>query len=235
MFEAIEPHLRRLVGALAVAALIGLAAPTTAQVAVGPKAGTTGLGAELSFPVGSRLAARAQGAAGEYDEDFDTDRLTYDGEIDVSGALVTLDLHPFASGFRLSAGVYLHDTELRGTAPVADLLDAEGIQIPLFLTVDLGDVRGRGTYGSTAPYAGLGWGKSPRDRGWGFSLDVGVAFLDDPDVELELTAVALSDPLGVPFHEALDRAVADEERRLERELDDYRTFPVISLGASYRF
>ena len=225
-----------LLAALA-AAFVLPASPASAQerggVAVGARAATTGVGAELALPVGSRFALRAAATAGAYDLEFDSDDITYDGEVDLSSVLAVADFHPFAGTFRLSAGALVHDNTLEGSAPVRDLLLEEGIAIPPGLG-DLGRLVATASVDPVAPYAGLGWGSAPRGAGgWSLSLDLGVAWHGEPDVDVRYAGpLPLDAILGAPLVEQLR---AEEEAELEAELADYDLFPVVAVGIAYRF
>lgn len=234
------PDARSPAAALSLAAVLlaalAVASPAAAQerggLALGARAATTGLGAELSLPLGSRFALRAAATAGAWDVEFDSDDITYDGEVDLSSVLAVADLHPFGGTFRLSAGALVHDNTLEGSAPVRDLLLGEGIEIPPGLG-DLGRLVATATVDSPAPYAGLGWGSAPRGGGWSLSLDLGVAWHGEPDVTVRYGGpLPLDAILGAPLVEQLR---AEEEAELEAELADYDLFPVVAVGVGYRF
>ena len=221
----------------AVVAAVLAASPAAAQegrgIAVGGRAATTGFGAELAFPLGSRAAGRLAATGASYDLEFDTDQVTYEGELELASLLAVADLHPFGGGFRLSVGALIHDNALAGDAPVRDLLLEEGIRLPP--GVELGRLRARATVDPVAPYLGIGWGASPRGRGGlHLSLDLGAAWHGEPDVDLDLpTPIPVGVlPGGATFIAAL---LAEEERALEAELSDYTVYPVVALSLSYRF
>lgn len=210
------------------------AGSAAAQVAVGARAGSGGLGIEVSAPLGSRLAARGVYGGAEIDLDFDSDRVDYEGELEPSGLLAVVDWHPAGRSFRLSGGLYLNDLELRGRAPVRELLVESGAMLPPGLPMDLGTLEAAASGEEVAPYVGLGWGKAPRRRGWGASFELGVAFIGEPDVSVE-PRLAI-DVGAVPGGQALvDAFVREEEQELEDELSDAKLYPLVSIGVVYRF
>lgn len=224
--------------ALAAALLAALAAPSAAaqdagSLSIGGRAATTGLGAEVAIPVASRLALRAAVTGGSWDVEFDSEEVTYDGSVDLVSVLAVADLHPFAGGFRLSLGALVHDNTLEGSAPVRELLLDEGITPPP--GVELGRVVAEATVDPVAPYAGFGWGSAPRRgaRGLSASLDLGVAWHGEPEVEVRYAGpLPIGAILGQPL---VDQLRAEEEAELEEELADYDLFPVVGLTISYRF
>ncbi|HEX2164851.1 MAG TPA: hypothetical protein VHM02_12960, partial [Thermoanaerobaculia bacterium] len=174
---------------------------------------------------GLRLAA----TGGAFDVEFDSERVTYEGEAELASALATVDLHPFAGGFRLSLGALVNDNTLSGEAPIRDLLLDEGIAVPPGIA--LGELVAEATVEPVAPYAGIGWGSAPGGGGWSLSLDLGAAWHGEPEVDLEVQG-----PLaGLAGRPEVVQAIAEEERELEAELEDYSLFPVVALSLSYRF
>lgn len=226
----------RVAVALALLAALGVSTPAAAQnaggAAVGARAATTGFGVELALPVAARLGLRAAVTGGSYGLEFDSEDITYDGEVDLSSVLAVADLHPFAGGFRLSLGALVHDNALEGSAPVRELLLREGINAPPGL--ELGRLVAEATVEPVAPYAGIGWGSAPRGAG-GFSasLDLGAAWHGEPEVDVRYAGpLPLDVVLGQPV---VDQLRAEEEAELEAELAEYDLFPVVALTLSYRF
>jgi subtilisin family serine protease len=224
---------RRLALPLAVLAAALAAAPAAADggIAVGARAGTTGFGAEVAFPLGSRAGVRLAAGAGAFDVEFESREIRYDGEVDLASVLAVADLHPFRGGFRLSLGALVHDNTLEGTAPVRELLLEEGIAVPPGL--ELGRLRARASVEPVAPYLGLGWGSAPGGSGLSLSLDLGAAWHGEPDVDLAYEGpLPLDIVVGQPV---VDRLREEEERELEAELADYSVFPVVAVALVYRF
>lgn len=237
----VRPRTRRSSAVPAAAALLSLLAltapPAAAQdaggLSIGGRAATTGLGAELAIPVASRLGLRAAVTGGSWDVEFESEEVTYDGRVDLASVLAVADLHPFAGGFRLSLGALVHDNALEGSAPVRELLLDEGITPPPGL--ELGRLVAEASVDPVAPYAGIGWGRAPRRgaRGLSASLDLGVAWHGEPEVDVRYAGpLPLDVILGQPV---VDQLRAQEEAELEAELADYDLFPVVGLTISYRF
>lgn len=240
--DAVRPSSRRFLARpaaalLAVLALVSPALPAAAQpaggISIGGRAATTGLGVELAIPVASRLGLRAAVTGGSWDVEVESENVTYDGSVDLASVLAVADLHPFAGGFRLSLGALVHDNGLEGSAPVRELLLDEGITPPP--GVELGRLVAEATVDPVAPYAGFGWGSAPRRgaRGLSASLDLGVAWHGEPEVDVRYEGpLPIDQLLGQPL---ADRLREEEEAELEAELADYDLYPVVGLTISYRF
>lgn len=210
------------------------AAPAVAQdsrFAVGPQIGTTGIGAEVQFLASDRLVLRAGGDFLKVDEEFESDGIDYDGELDFSTGSVFVDLHPFANPFFVSAGAYFGGREVDLVAQSAGGSVEIGDQI--FTAEQAGRIQGDLSFGDTAPFVGLGWNNTFRTEGrWGFKAVVGAAFGEDPEASLRRTG-GVAIPAEVQT--LLDAELRQEERELEEDADDFKVFPVLQVGLTYRF
>jgi hypothetical protein len=203
------------------AAVAGALAPAAAQVpgglAVSVKAGTAGVGGEVAVPMSPRLALR--GGLGwlpiEYHGTYAEQRYRIEppGTYLTVGADLTL-LGPLRlmGGFLRRSEPVRFDADLEGESRVGDqTYTAEGrLQ---------GEVRSA----TTAPYLGLGLGRTV-GSGLGVYLDLAVAFTGDPELDLDASGPITEAP---GFQADLER----ERTRAQAELDAYyRYWPVISLG-----
>ena len=85
------------------------------------------------------------------------------------------------------------------------------------------------------PYLGIGWGNTTRgQRRLYYSFDLGVAFHGSPDVDLDVQGI-IADVAREEASQELRTFLANEEEKLEDELEDFDIFPVVSFGLSYRF
>ena len=82
----------------------------------------------------------------------------------------------------------------------------------------------------------IGWGNPFRGGPWQLSFELGVLYQGEPQVDLTYrngADVQIDDiPGGRAFVDAL---LAEQERELEKELEDYTVLPVVSFTLSYRF
>ncbi len=208
-----------------------------AQTSVGGRAGTTGLGLEVGFGWSEQVDARLVASGFDYDDDFSSSRVRYDGEAELRFLSALIDWHPGGSGFRFSAGLVWNDSTIRGSARVRDIIEDQAPEIlDLGFTIpgDLGTVNAEARGDDLAPYVGIGWGKVAGRTGLGFSFDLGAFVFGDPEVDLTLDTPLPVD--AIPNGRALiDEALASERAELEEELEDYDVYPVVSFGVFYRF
>ncbi|MCH9650475.1 MAG: hypothetical protein K0U98_19735 [Deltaproteobacteria bacterium] len=204
-----------------------------AEVSLGLKAGSLGVGPEISVPLGQRLNFRGGLFVYDLDVDYTASGVAYEGNIQLQNVLVLVDWHPSGGSFRLSAGLAWNDNSIEGEASLDDLV---GLENPFDPLISLGTFRGETKVDPVAPYLGFGWGKAGHSAssGWGFSADIGVLLHGKPEVELSIadSPILVLLPELRPFVELL---LEVEELELEQEIDSYQYFPVVSLGVSYRF
>jgi len=203
-------------------AAVGAAVPAsvTAQgLGLGARVGTLGLGGEVALEVTETLVLRGGLGLTPFEPSA-----TFD-DIDVTLTLPTwynvgVDLY-LNGALRLGGGLLFKadDPELSGSFNVA-----QDIGGTTYTPLEIGTLKGVIDSSDTVPYVLLGFGKHTAP-GVGLFLDLGVAFLGDPEVRLSSEDGTLS--LDPTTQDALDREAQDFE-------DDMRTYlrfwPILSLG-----
>jgi len=220
---------------LAVVLVVGSVAlgATSALAAVGAtlKVGTLGVGADMTIGISKKLNARANlnyfsyGKTITEDEDEDgSGGGTIKPKLNLLTIGALLDWHPWAQGFRISAGLYMNNNKLDLTAETSDTVEINDHE---YYVSDLG---GKVDFNTLAPYFGIGYGNAVQANGhWHFSFDIGALFSGSPHAALWATA---SDPALQP---QLDADIAEEVKDIEDELEVFSIHPVVSLGVSYLF
>jgi hypothetical protein len=193
-------------------------------IAMAPKVGTTGIGADLILSLAPKLALK--GGVGF--TLIDT-RLDFDCE-DPGGGCTTYDVEPppifltgsldirLAGPVRVMAGLLYRSDDTRffgdldGPSEVGDVIFAGP-----------GRIEGALTSPETAPFLGVGFG---RLGGEGFSvyLDLAVAYAGDADVEMSGSGPIASEP-------GFDTELEKERLRILGETESwYRFWPIVNLG-----
>ena len=213
-----------------------LAVPGRAEVALGGKVGSLGLGLELTVGLSPQWNARLGANGFNYTDDRRrAGHLEYDATAKLRTATALLDWHPGGSGFRLSGGLVYNDTRIDGSSlvPASGNYDIGGVMVPVSL---VGTLDGRIDFDRVVPYAGVGWGNAVAPgRKVGFFLDAGVIFQGKGKVTLTPNI-----PAGSPLNDPTARAVLDillrqEENDIQKDVADYTLYPVVSIGLTYRF
>lgn len=223
----------RSVGFLAVALLVAGVGESWGAAGVTLKAGTLGVGADVTIGLTEQLNVRVGGSYFSYtfrnladDGKGEVSNVEdLDAKVDLQSASLLLDLHPWKSPFRITGGVIIHNNEFSATADTGQRVEI-GDRV-----YTVSDTKGTVTFeNEIAPYVGIGYGNAVRDDSrWHFALDIGVVFHGKPQVDLIATA---NDPFVQAF---LDRDIERQIAESESDLKDFTMYPVFSVGISYRF
>ncbi|MEC4672683.1 MAG: hypothetical protein VST68_00710 [Nitrospirota bacterium] len=215
---------------VSVLAAIGLASPSLSEaqlldphVGVTIKAGTTGVGIDLTKSIFQDVNIRAGYNGFQYSDSLTESGIQYDGDLRLETIPVFLDWHVFSGGFRMSTGLFYNNNTLDLTSRATGTVVVGNTSIP---ASTLGTLNGKVEFGNMiVPYLGLGWGNAvDQDNRWGIAVDVGVFYQGKPEVTLTQSLGAVS---------AADLAL--EEQNLEDELDVFQFYPVATIGLFFRF
>ncbi len=203
-------------------ALMGVSSLASADLGIGVKASTLGAGVELGVSLSDRFVLR--GALNKYSKgDNQTiDGIDYTADLDLNSTSLFLDWHPLKGTFHLTAGYLMSSNQLSASATPSQ---AVVIGDNTYQPSDVGRIDAVVDLGS-GPYVGLGWGNLPA-KGLGFSVELGVVQMGTPDADL-----TIDDPNGFI---AANNDIEKERANIENDLDQYDTYPVVSLGLSYGF
>ena len=212
---------------------------------LGAQASTLGWGVSGGYDVSDSISMRAM--FNHFDYDFERTRRgnKFKGDLDLLSLGLMLDWHPFASGFRVTSGAFMNNSEL--------VAAARGENVKIGNRRYSGSLDLEADFDWFAPYLGLGY-TGGRDRtGFGFVFDAGVLFQGAPNLSARGSA---SGDAGSCTFEVDDEGRASlagdavcesanlsdlksdlerEHAKLARDLDDFKLYPVVSLGVSYRF
>jgi hypothetical protein len=176
---------------------------------------------ELTYPINDLFQVRGALSTGmDLSESTNDTDVAYDVKSDGGINRLSMDYHPFAGSFFMSAGYAFNDFKLKANGTGTDV------------TVGNDDITGTVNINGaieweSAPMLSLGWGHSPA-VGWGAMFEVGAIFTGAPDV-------ALSGTLDGSEDVTLNAALADEETKLKNDVGDYDFLPILQAGVTYRF
>lgn len=195
-----------------------------ADVGLNLKAGTLGAGVELTRSFSDKLSLGLGFNSYDYKTADSASDIDYDFNFDLQSVALLAHYHPFGGVFRLTGGALYNNNELKLTGkPTGNNYVING---QTYTAGQVGTLTGTLTFDKTAPYVGLGWGNRPNRR-LGVTFDIGALYQGSPRLALNATG-ALSDP-------ALAADLERERRSAEDDLSKYRWYPVIALGAYFRF
>lgn len=201
------------------------------RFAAGVHAGTLGAGIDVAYNLTDTVNIRGALNKASFNFDESVDDLDYDLDIDLQTGGLLFDWHPFASSFRVTAGAYINDNELEGSA-TSNRAGTVRLGNQVFTASDVGVVNADIKFNDVAPYLGVGWGDLFHGSRLSFAVDVGVMYQGTPDVDISAVASGTA-PGGLQA--LLDAALDAEVRDLEDELDSFNLYPVVQIGLTYRF
>lgn len=194
------------------------------NLGVTAKFGTPGYGGDLTLGLGRYLSVRGGYSQGTVNYNVDLEEATLTGELALQTIPVLLDLHPFGGGFRISGGMVRNGNEVRIRALPGETVELNNADY------QVEKLNGRITFDDYGWYAGIGYGNAAgADGHWHFACDFGVMFQGEPAVAATVKA---SDPA---LQAAADQALQHEVDSLQADVKDFKYYPVISVGVSYRF
>lgn len=215
-------RLRPILLGLALLAVAAHATPAAraADVGLGLRAGTQGIGVEGAVGLTKWFSLRGGIYDASLSDDTEEGGIVYDGTLEVGGVGLIADVFPTRGSFRLSAGLFSNDNGIELTAtPVTPQQIGDSIYTP----AQIGTLLGRVEFDDTAPYLGIGWGSLARGKRVGFLFDLGVVLQGSGEVSLVATGGGV-DPDDL----------ADEAAEVEAEISDYDLWPVVSFGLAIR-
>jgi hypothetical protein len=137
-----------------------------------------------------------------------------------------IDLYPGGGSFRLMAGIMFRDGDFEMES--GNITEHGPIEIGDGEYTEPGTLHGTLATKSTAPFLGIGFGRHT-DGGFGFFVDLGVAFVGEAEVTLEAQGPIATVP---GFQEDLER----EAQFIEDEAAPYlKYWPILSLGVKIPF
>lgn len=209
-------------------ALLGLALAPQAvaddNLWFGVKAGTLGLGVEASWRPVPYLDVRAGANGFTFDANGTESGIDYDGDAELRTLYATANLRVPLSPFRVTAGLFANGNQLTLRSRDAASYQIGGMT---YAAADVGSLTAKADFDSVAPYAGVGLDFRIFDT-LGLHFDLGVLVQGSPSMSLSADGPLASNAQFLAELEA-------ERQELEREVEDYEYYPVVSVGLSFNF
>lgn len=197
------------------------------QLGVALRAGSLGVGLDVSASVSERLRVRvgatmvpeqSQRIEQAFDE-LDGGRLG----VDITGALksgfASLDVHPFKSAFRVSLGAKLNGGEISFTGQALDPYDLEG---EIFTPEEVGTLTGTWKHGQkVSPMISIGASRGVfKQRRFGIMFDVGAMMIGSSKIALSGTG--------------LIQPTANQDEIINEALAPFKWAPFMQFGINFR-
>lgn len=209
----------KMVAALLIAVLLA-AAPLSAQIGIGVRASTMGVGPEVAIDLAGPLVLRGGVAYRVLEPTVRMTDIDWTLELPSPSYNLGLDLY-LNRAMRVGGGVLFKSEDPRIVAALGGPVTVGG---QTYTAAELGSLIGTADSGSRRPYAVLGFGR--HTVGSGLYLDVGAVWLGEPEFLLESSGGTY------PDQATLDASLRQGEVDLESSVGTYlKIWPVVSIGA----
>lgn len=215
--------------AASISALV-LAGAAHAGIGVDGTVGTQGLSANGHFQASPFITLRAGVNLLEFElQDMEYDDLSYDVDLNFSQFGGYVDFHPMMNGLTVTGGLLVGERSV-------DLISRPTTSVLIgdvsFNPDDVGELVGSADFGDTAYYAGLGWDSTTHGLlPVAFVIRAGLIVTDSPTIDL-FNRGGTVDPI---IQAELDAEIEREKAALQDDLEDFRFYPVISVGLGFGF
>ncbi|MDR3793031.1 MAG: hypothetical protein P4L03_06595 [Terracidiphilus sp.] len=175
------------------------------------------------------------------------DSYTVNGKLNLATGGVSLDFYPFPyHGLRLSGGVLFYNDN----AGSANIKVAGGTKLELnnynYYSSSTNPITGFGSITLNArkptPTATIGWGNLISRRGghWSVPVELGVALIGTPGINVALTGGQACDAFGlncvnVATDPTVQANLAAQVQKYKNNASDYPFYPIFSVGLGYNF
>ena len=215
-----------------------------ADIGVGVKAGTLGMGVDISVALTQKINARLSLTKSSYDfketitlNDSNnnlTNQANVDAtlDLDFGATAILFDWYVFDGTFHLTGGFVKNSSSIDLNGRITDAsVTFNGQTYDVANDFANPNISGSIKLGnSIQPYLGIGWGrKADDDPGLSVSFELGVVLLD-PEVDLRAPVHTNS-----TLQTELDNNVNAAEVTANDEVSVLEVWPVISLGLNYAF
>lgn len=213
------------------------------RIGIAFKMSSLGAGVEVAMPLTKRSNLRTGFNIFSYERPFDTDGITYNGQLNLRSVQISYDWFPFGGAFHLSPAVLVYN----GNTIHANLSVPSGQVFNLdhnsFVSDPNNPIRGSAsiTFQKVAPAFLLGWGNLiPRKpRHFSIPFEFGFVYHGQPNVAFDLTGNGCdAKGRGCESIEADAqgaRDIANERAKISRDISVLRFYPVVSLGFAFNF
>lgn len=190
----------------------------------GVRVSTLGVGAEFGVKLNDHFTVRALANGYNYNYDTTTDDIHYDGKLKLGSFGAQVDYRFIAdSPLYVTAGLYANDNKVRAHARPTQDTRVGGV---VFTPTQIGTLTTDAKFKDTAPYLGIGarWPVGVVE----INLEAGAYFQGKPKVTLTSDGTYADNST---YQDALER----ERQSLQKDADDFSTYPVVALGLRYKF
>jgi hypothetical protein len=208
------------------------------------KASTLGGGVDISRAFGRHLAVRGSVNVVDFAFPFSIDGVTYDSQFNFRSGGVSVDWFPKHGGLRISPGLLYFKNNL---SAISGVPPGKYFELGEQGFINSVDDPLNGTAGVVFPrrvapmitfgFLNLFFGKGEGSGRLSFPVEVGAAYSGAAkiDVTLNGTACTLEGCFTFAQNAEAQDSLKAEIKKLNNRLDNFPVYPIVSMGATYRF
>jgi hypothetical protein len=211
------------------------------SIAIGFKADTLGAGIEIATPVSRTFNLRSSYNFFAFNDGFNLDGINYNARLHLKSSETVLDWFPRGTLIHVSPGILWGKNAM--TAPVSV---APGQTFTLGSQTFLNSIDDPITGSSTATYShsfsplilvGLDNIIPRSGRRLSFPFEIGIVYTGSPQLNLNLGGTICTTDGCVNLSQNIDaqNSLKQEIRNLNKDLNSYPVFPIVSMGIGYHF
>ena len=212
------------------------------KIGIGVKVSMLGAGIEVATPLARKFNVRGGFNMMRLNHTFPNNGIQYNGQVQFQSAEAHLDYFPIW-GFHVSPGLLFYNgNQITATAtvPAGQTFSVGGTTYQSDLTTPVTGT-GKLNFVKVAPSLMLGVGNLiPRSgRHYSFLFEVGAVYEGSARVALNLTgnvcAVGGTNCRPISGDPTVQANVTAQQLKLQKDVNPYRFFPVISMGVGFNF
>lgn len=219
--------LTTLVSSLTLGVVQADSSSTSGKWSAGVGISTLGLGANVGYKFNESFKIRGIVNYFQYSKKFNDDELALSTKLRLLTAGIMGDWHFAQNGFRLTGGLVYNGNRFKMNGTPSRNVVVNG---RTYTPAEIGEVQGTLDFRPIAPYIGIGYDSGHEKKcGFAFTAEVGVLFQGKVRGKVNKITGALASQA---------RAINDMKDYTVAEVNKSRlikTYPVLSIGLSYKF
>ncbi len=208
--------------------------------AVSAEVGTLGYGANVAWSINEKTELQAGWAGGDvadlFGGDFDANDVNYEVDSDFSNPYLGVQLRPAGNWFTMGAGVIVPDNDIDVVA------NANGPNYRIdnvdYLASDVGSLSGTLEHrNKLAPYGTIGF-RPNIGNNWGVFGEIGAAYMGKTTATVNSSRaenIVATETVNGSVRNVTGQDVADKAKQELEDKDWLEWFPIVKVGATYRF
>lgn len=194
------------------------------KFSINPTVGTLGTGLEASYRFAEKAALRGAYRQFSYDGDYEIEGEDFNVDLDLNTTGLMFDFYPTGESLRFTAGLLHNRSEASISGSYNGSFDFNGTT---FTAPDATNLNGTVTYPDVAPVLSVGWNKHI-GKNFALTAELGAMFMGGGDLSLSASGGVSGDPT---FQAELEA----ERASLQDDISKIKVYPVIQVGAAFRF